>query len=85
MPLPKRPTDNPGSGKHPEVLSLWARGKRQLLVRRWAVQAAWLQPAEVDVERIGEYYYPDFLFLQQTLKLTIFDKGASQFVSDRDT
>ncbi len=31
------------------VIALGCIGKRQLLVRRWAVQAARLQPAEVDI------------------------------------
>ncbi len=38
-----RDRETPGS-----VIALGCIGKRQLLVRRWAVQAARLQPAEVD-------------------------------------
>jgi hypothetical protein len=36
------------AGNTQECYRFWLIGKRQLLVRRWAVQAARLQPAEVD-------------------------------------
>ncbi|MEB3826234.1 hypothetical protein, partial [Phormidium sp. CCY1219] len=44
----------------PGGVIVFGSGKRQLLVRGWALQAAWLQPAEVDLRLLidsGSVFY----------------------------